>query len=167
MEVSSLPQAYVLVVSLYQLPVKRPLYFSSRRLLQSFPSLRHNLANTVCTVPLISTSVLLFLTQASMPLLPFSTPTPLCFQPPTLISAGLSPHVLIHVMPAWSCETTLCAILMSFPNTPAASPSSVALARLIASSIDEYSRMQRTGPKISSLMIFMSSVQSVKIVGLA
>src|ERR1700744_3516366 len=60
----------------------------------------HSLANTVGTLPPISTNVLLFLTQASSPLRPFSTPTPLCFHPPTAISAGDSPHVFTHVMPA-------------------------------------------------------------------
>lgn len=61
----------------------------------------HNLQNTLPTSPLpFCTKVLLSLTQAFSPLLPFSTPTPLIFHPPTLISAGLSPHVLIHVIPA-------------------------------------------------------------------
>ena len=69
---------------------------------ESKPSTVQSLAKTVATVPLISTRVLLFCNQASIPLCPFSTPSPLFFHPPTAISAGLSPQVFTQVIPACS-----------------------------------------------------------------
>ena len=88
--------------SYYHQCCSRPTKFVHSQLLTVVENHPYNLENTVGTVPLMSTSVLLFLTQASSPLLPFSTPRPLCFHPPTLISAGLSPQVLTQVMPASS-----------------------------------------------------------------
>jgi hypothetical protein len=83
----------------------------------------------VPTAPLPSTSVLFSLSQADSPLRPFSTPRPLIFQPPTLISAGLSPQVLIQVIPASSLLITSWHWFISLPKTPAANPSLVLFAR--------------------------------------
>ena len=69
---------------------------------------------TLGTRPLMSTSVLLFLTQASRPRVPFSTPSAVCFHPPALISGRLSPLVFTHVIFASILAITLWARLRSW-----------------------------------------------------
>src|SRR6266704_4039775 len=103
--------------------------------------------------------------NSNIPYLESSRPIPLCRTPPKGIRGSETTTLLTVTSPAEISRATFSALLVSVPQTVAPSPNSLLLARAIASFSSLTAITGAAGPNVSSFIILISGVISVRTVG--